>query len=193
MKRLFFTLLTLTILLGASVEAFSQREERSRNDEEISSFNQYFWWGANTALQFSGGNQSSFFLVALEPMMGYKIDPKGNFSVGPKLTLEYTSIRYFGITEKVNSLNYGGGLFGRAKVYRQYFAHVEYEKLNETIAFTDGSTAREWNDNYFLGGGISQGDDKVKFEILILLNLNPESTAFNQTPVEYRFGFNVNF
>ena len=69
----------------------------------------------------------------------------------------------------------------------------EYEKLNETIAFTDGSTAREWSDNYFLGGGISQGDDRVKFEILILLNLNPESTTFNQTPVEYRFGFNVNF
>jgi len=147
----------------------------------------------------------SYFLVSLEPMLGYKLDKNGNFSVGPRLSAEYTSARYAANTNKVNSLDFGGGLFARAKVYRGYFAHVEYEKVNQKRPVISGInnitidgngdvlTTRTWRDNYFLGGGLRQGGDRAAFELLILINLKPEDGAFQQDPIEYRTGFTFNF
>jgi len=185
-------------IIGAITNVSAQRDSKDKEDNEpISVFEDNFWWGANAGLQFSGGSfggqSNSVFSVSLEPMLGYKLDKRGNFSVGPRISLEYLSFSTFQTNGRINSLNFGGGIFSRAKVYREYFAHVEYEKINQTIAFNDGSTAREWMDNYFVGGGVSRGSDRAGFEILILLNLNPESVSFNQSPVEYRVGFNVNF
>lgn len=198
MKGLTKVLVLTACLLGTFVNASAQRDSKSKKDsDELSTFDQYFWWGANAGLQFSGGSfngqPNNVFSISVEPMLGYKLDKNGNFSIGPRISLEYLTFNTFQTPERVNSLNFGGGVFARAKVYRGYFAHVEYEKINQTVAFTDGTTAREWSDNYFVGGGIKSGTGKTGAEVLILLNLNPESTSFNQSPIEYRVGFNVNF
>lgn len=206
MKGLSISLFLVIFIFGSSIDANAQRDKRSdKDDERSSAFYDNFWWGANAGLQFTGGNQSSFFLVSLEPMLGYKLDKNGNFSVGPRLSAEYTSVRYLANTDKVNSLNFGGGLFARAKVYRGYFAHVEYEKVNQRRPTTNAigqifidnegqiQTERNFIDNYFIGGGIRQGGDRTAFEILILFNLNQQDDFFQQQPVEYRTGFTVNF
>jgi len=198
MKGLSKCLVLALCLLGAIGNISAQKGSNDKEDNEsLSIFQQYFWWGANAGLQFSGGSfngqAQSVFSVSVEPMLGYKIDKKGNFSIGPRIALEYLSFSNFQTNGRVNSFNFGGGIFSRAKVYREYFAHIEYEKINQTIAFTDGTTSREWMDNYFVGGGLSRGSNGAAFEVLILLNLNPESVSFNQSPVEYRVGFNVNF
>lgn len=193
MKGLRILLIT-TCLLGLSMQLMAQKDEQK---ESPSAFEEFFWWGANAGLQFSGGTfngqSNSVFSISLEPMLGYKLDKRGNFSVGPRISLEYLSFTNFQLPDRVNSLNFGGGLFARAKVYRGYFAHVEYEKINQTVAFTDGTTAREWADNYFIGGGVNSGNGRTGFEVVLLYNLNPESVNFDQSPVEYRVGFNVNF
>lgn len=206
MKGLSIGLVTLLLLFGISSSVMGQRSSRSDEKVETSAFQEKFWWGANLGLQFSGGFGQSYFITSLEPMLGYKIDERGNFSIGPRLSAEYSSIRFAQNTDKVNSFNFGGGLFGRAKIYRGYFAHVEYEKVNQKRAVTnafnqvfinaDGSvqTERVWQDNYFIGGGIRQGGDRVAFEVLILFNLRPDdNNGFNQDPIEYRTGFTVNF
>jgi len=198
MKGLSKTLILALFLIGAITTVSAQRDSKEKEEKEtLSAFQENFWWGANAGLQFSGGSfggqSNSVFSVSLEPMLGYKLDKKGNFSVGPRLSLEYLSFSTFQTNGRVNSLNFGGGIFSRAKVYRQYFAHIEYEKINQTFLSINGDPERAWMDNYFIGGGINNGSDGRGFEILILLNLNPESVSFNQSPIEYRVGFNVNF
>ncbi len=205
MKGLSISLFLFVFILGSATDAHAQRDSKSSDKESTSTFNDKFWWGANAGLQFSGSQGFSYFLVSLEPMLGYKLDKKGNFSVGPRLSAEYTSVRYLSNTDKVNSFNFGGGLFARAKVYRGYFAHLEYEKVNQKQPVTNAlgqifidnqgnvQTERTWTDNYFLGGGIRQGSDRVAFELLILINLAPQDDIFQQDPIEYRTGFTVNF
>ena len=205
MKGLSISLFLVIFILGSTIDAQAQRDKRSDEKESSSAFYDNFWWGANAGLQFTGGNQFSYFSVSLEPMLGYKLDKNGTFSVGPRLSAEYTSVRYASNTNKVNSFDFGGGLFARAKVYRGYFIHTEYEKVNQKRPVTnnigqifvnnDGNvqTERVWRDNYFLGGGLRQGGDRTAFEILILINLKPEEGAFQQEPIEYRTGFTVNF
>lgn len=205
MKGLSISLFLVFFIFGSTIDAQAQRDKRSDNEESSSAFYDNFWWGANAGLQFTGGNQFSYFLISIEPMLGYKLDKNGNFSVGPRLSAEYTSVKYAQNTEKVNSFNFGGGLFARAKVYRGYFAHVEYEKVNQKRPVTnavgqifidnDGNvdTERTFVDNYFLGGGLRQGGDRAAFELLILINLKPEEGVFQQDPIEYRTGFTINF
>ena len=196
MNILFRSTLSLFLLFVCiSISA----QSRNQNNGELSTFEQNFWWGGNVGLQIS----NFYTVAALEPMLGYKIDKNGAFSVGPRISLEYTSENFGVGFGRVNSFNYGLGIFSRLKIYRGIFAHAEYEKLNfkqaqldnfgnVIIVNNDIQTERAWRNNYFIGGGFKQGTGKVGFELAILFNISDELRP-NEEPLEYRAGFNVNF
>lgn len=190
MKRLSF-LLALIFVCSIN-DAFGQRVRENQEESEVES---KLWYGATIASpSFFNGT----FLMAIEPMIGYKIDPKGNFSVGPKVSLEYISLsRTISPNfERISSFNYGVGGFARAKIYRGYFALVEYEKINAELTTVNNNIvlldSRRWIDNYFVGAGINGSAGGWSGEVSIVVNLNTENSIAGGS-FEYRLGITRDF
>lgn len=167
----------------------NNRQQRNTNGGDI-------WYGAGAQLGFQGGNNQSFFQIGLSPIVGYKLN---NFlSVGPRASINYNSFRFdpgFGAPEQKNRFfTWSAGLFARARVFRGFFAHAEYSLVSDVDVFTDGSENRVTRALPFLGGGLSQGGGPgaAGFEILVLFRLT-QPDRLNDSPFEFRTGFNYNF
>ncbi len=195
-----------------SVSAFAQTtEEEARDDldytrapqrERFDRRNNNFWYGTGAQLGFAGGNGQSFFNIGLTPIVGYKINEI--FSVGPRGSFVYNRFKQDGFRGspeiKEGYFTWSLGAFGRAKIFRGIFAHVEYSLVNEVDGFTsvgssgDVETVRSTRAIPFLGAGLQQGGGPggAGFEILILFRLNQPETI-NDSPYELRTGVNFNF
>ena len=124
-------------------------------------------------------------------MAGYKIT--NGFSVGPRVSLlaSYFSSRFGVVRSNKIAPTYAGGVFARQKLFRDIFAHTEYELENRAYVTPDGSqllVSRNTNHNYYIGAGYNAGGA----EFLILYNLN-QAQYFNVSPYVFRFGFTRNF
>jgi hypothetical protein len=217
-KFLIFSLLALFFTCAFTVDAEAQR--RGKKKKKSSKTDQYFdesgnflakvWYGAGVNLNFGQGaiqdGQGGFlnttsFIFGLSPMAGYKLTDR--LSVGPRFEFSYAGTRIQagqGTNDdlKLNSVNWGVGIFSRFKINDTYFIHAEYQQLNEefpngVINFQSGKfeTAREWTTNYFAGVGYSSGG-LVSFEAYILWNFAEEFTS-NNIPIDYRIGANYKF
>lgn len=150
------------------------------------------WWGGGFALGFSSYNQITNVQLGLSPMVGYKLTPA--LSVGPRVSFlaSYFSARlYSGGRASKLAPTYAGGVFARHKLFRDIFAHAEYELENRAYVTQDGSqllVSRQTNNNYLIGAGYNAGGT----EFLILYNLN-QGKYFNTSPYIFRFGFTRNF
>lgn len=191
MKNKFaLVLLTLVILAYFTPEASAQ----SRRSKSTSNFAQQLWYGGGAGLGFQSFNQQSSFLIALFPMMGYKISEV--ISVGPRLGISYQNIRIRGQFEtfKFNPVELSAAIFARAKVFRQVFGHAEYEIANEKNAFIIGATPtiiKETANNFYIGAGYNSGG-KFASEISILYNVLVDDNSLDP-PFSIRAGFTYNF
>ncbi len=185
----FTMVLTFALSLGASdIQAQSSRRKTS------SSFAQQLWYGGGAGLGFQSFNQQSSFLIALFPMMGYKITDA--ISLGPRLGISYQYIKIRGQREtfKFNPVELSGAIFARAKVYRQIFGHAEYEIANEKNAFIINgipTLVKETANNFYIGAGYNSGG-KFASEISILYNLLEDENSLD-VPFSIRAGFTYNF
>ncbi|MEM1358002.1 MAG: hypothetical protein AAGF89_07380, partial [Bacteroidota bacterium] len=173
----------------------SSSEERAR-DRGPGDFGSQLWWGTGAQLGFSATNNTSFFQIGLSPIVGYKIN--NILSVGPRGSLAYNSykVEFFGGGEqKENFITWSAGAFARAKVFAPFFVHAEYSLVNEREQnFNTGELQPLTRAIPFLGGGISQGGGigQAGFEILVLFRLSG-ADRINDSPFEFRSGFNFNF
>ncbi|MFP4092945.1 MAG: hypothetical protein ACLFUB_00575 [Cyclobacteriaceae bacterium] len=138
MKKLIF--FSLGLLLSFNVLAQNEDEYLQRDDNKL--------WdkislGGNFNLQF--GNIT---FIDISPMVGYRVTNR--FTAGPGFTYRYLKFRGF-----EGSSIYGGRVFARHMVGRQFFAHGEYENLNAEFV-QDDRLVRNWVPGLFLGGGIFQ-------------------------------------
>lgn len=206
MLRIFYLSLFLTVASASSLFAQTTEEEAKddldyynnsrvsdRLDDDLGG---RLWWGTGAQLGFQGGNNSSFFQIGLSPILGYKVN---NFlSFGPRGSVSYNAYRFDnfnGTTDKFNFITWSGGLFGRAKIFQQFFAHAEYSLVNEVLNFdSNGDAVRTTRAIPFLGGGLSQGGGPgaAGFEILILFRLSA-ADQIGDAPFEIRSGINFNF
>jgi hypothetical protein len=92
---------------------------------------------------FSIGSTSS---IGIFPMIGYKLTPK--ISGGVEFGYEHVS---YGNDQSTD--NYGGSVFGRLRVGRNLYGHVEYQSMNYEIYDSYNSSSREWVPALFLGAG----------------------------------------
>ena len=151
-----------------------------------------FWFGGGIGLGFNGGNNTSQFQFALSPMVGYKLSPK--FSVGPRVELEYSHIRFAtgpSSSDKFNLFNYGVGAFARYKIFNPFFIHAEYQLESRSNPVGGGETVRRSRDNFFVGAGYSSGGGLIGYEISILWNLLEDGSV--DLPLDYRIAFTYNF
>lgn len=199
---LFITFLLFSLSFSADAQRSrvnSQRNTEKRNVEDRESDRQpdqrlidKLWFGGTVNLFWVNGTRSSQFLVGLAPMVGYKVTDKLSF--GPRVEIQYTSIKYQSGagSQSADNLNFGGFGFGRYKIFRQFFIHVETGITTEPYLIPDGSGyfefVRELRQPVLAGIGYYGGGG----EIYLLYDFNDpnESTRF---PFQYRFGFNYNF
>lgn len=144
-----FTFIFLIIYPGKA-------QEKEADDR---TFGERLYFGGGLSLQL--GN---FTYVDVSPLMGYGITQR--FSVGIGGTYRYVNDQYFRYKYNV----YGGRLFSRFGIFRNVFAHGEYEFLNWENNNRDQQ--REWYNTAFLGGGYSSHlGAQEGYQIYILFNL----------------------
>ena len=203
MLRMLLLLCCVFTLTAASAQI---REEGARDDLRYGAQDRQgppseaggIWYGAGALLGFQAGNNRSSFQIGVSPIVGYKFN---NFlSAGPRFSVVYNSFRDDFFNFKDRSFTLSGGLFTRAKIFRGFFAHIEYSLLSEKEIFVDpNNTGQLFSDRVtraipFAGGGISQGGGLGAggFEFLVLFRLTPRE-RLNDAPFEIRTGFNYNF
>lgn len=164
----------------------------AQSKSSAASFSDRVWWGGGFALGFSSYNQITNVQLGLSPMAGYKLTPA--FSVGPRVSFlaSYFSARISNV-ERATKLapTYAAALFARHKLFRDLFAHGEYELENKAYVTPDISgllVSRQTNGNVLLGGGYNAGGS----EFVVLYNVS-QSRQFNVSPYVFRFGFTRNF
>lgn len=182
--RLLTSLIGIFLLAGAALTA-----------QESSRFADKLWYGGGLNLGISGSNGFNTFGLGVAPMVGYKVG--GPFSLGPRAALNYAHIRVRLANNEVataNPLSWSAGVFGRAKVFRTIFAHVEYELEEQAFAVFQGNgiaIQRVQRNNTFIGGGYNSGGIWAS-EIMLLYNVTPVITDL-RSPFVIRFGFTYKF
>jgi len=175
----------LLLLSGATMYA----------QESTSKFSDKLWYGGGVNLGISGSNGFNQFGLGVSPMVGYKFGEI--FSAGPRVALNYTHIRVRLFNNEIataNPLSWAAGVFGRAKVFRTIFAHVEYELEEQALAFISGNDLviqRQQRNNTYIGAGYNSGGIWAS-EIMLLYNVTPVITDL-RSPFVVRFGFTYKF
>ena len=139
----------------------------------------YFGGGAG----FNTG--SDFTAISLSPIVGYKISPV--YSVGIGVIYQNFRDRIFGTT----FTNYGGLIFNRYNITRQFFGYGEFERMS----FDFGETTRLGYSSLNVGMGYSEPlGQRSAINVMALYNLlYNENDAFQPyaSPWSIRAGLAV--
>lgn len=204
-KSLLLSLAVLFLVTVFSVDSFAQKKKKRQSEvdtyfDESGSIKHRLWFGGGANINFSGNGQVQAFNLGISPMVGYKILPNNdNFSVGPRVALQYTYLKLVsgGQSYVSQPLSYSFGAFARYRIIPIIFAHAEFEYENE--AYATGNIGnnnnliveREAKNNAFLGLGYNSGG-LIAYEAYILYNLL-EDRSSNNLPFDIRFGFTYKF
>jgi len=156
----FAKIIIFVLLLSISHFAISQKDSIPTNP-----FRNKLYTGGGVGLQIGGVT-----LIEVSPILGYIITNK--LSVGIGASYQFMKIREYNIS----SNTYGGSVFSRYTIWRNIFAHAEYELLNfENITLYNNviSKQRMYVSSLFVGGGYRQmiGENSAMV-LLVLWNLN---------------------
>lgn len=202
-KFKFIIILFSLIVFSDSLQSqVSSRSRRVPQKQSKKTFADHLWYGGGFTLSFASGFaglSGNTFNIGISPMVAYKLN--SIFSVGPRVEMTYTGGRFrqsFGLpVAKYNGVDYGAGIFGRAKLFHWLFAHTELSYINQVfpVGFTANNkilTERQGN-NQFLGGlGYSSGGI-FRSEVYLLYDFFNNDIQSTQLPIVYRFGFTYNF
>lgn len=203
MLRFLFPLLATLTLLFSSLAASGQAPlaysatsagfsvpKKKKGD---SKFTDRLWYGGGLTLGFSGGGGASLFAFGISPMVGYKV--VGPLSVGPRLSLLYTSYKIVGV-QTFNLLDVELSLFARVKVFKGLFIQGELGTISDQdVDFNNQKFTRTRAAQYLgVGYNFSNGAGGVGQEIAIMYDfyIGNDINAFEQ-PWQYRIAFTYGF
>lgn len=198
-KSLYMLLIINIISCFSSITPLSAQSSKKKKKETIP-FIDKIWLGGGINLNFNSGYynglQSNVFTFGLSPMAGYKLN--SFLSVGPRISFDWTIAKFsdFSGVYKYNSIDYGIGLFARAKFLQNFFVHTEFSELNET--YTDGSTngnklvtSREWRDLFLVGLGY-HSNAPIAYELYVNYDFLEVDNSI-RIPIVYRAGITWHF
>lgn len=203
MPKFLFVLSSLLLTFGLQAQNDNRENDARRDldyytddvprDQGEERFIDNLWFGGGGQLNFFSRNGISVFVVGLSPMVGYKISP--NISVGPRLSLNYNSINCSFSDNRHKYFNWEAGMFGRFKVFNQFFLHGEYSIENRRLLFSDCSEPlKQLRSMPYLGVGYTTGfEGSAGSEVLLLFRLRNDGQGIQESPFVIRFGFNYNF
>lgn len=190
--------------------ADKKNARRETKDSEENFWRTKMWYGADITFPSFGGGT---FNMGVNPMAAYKINNR--LSAGLLAKLDYWWVRVYpnpqlGITrydDSFEKLDFGGGVFMRAKLFSGLFAHFEYERTRFRNAFQDADgypifdlnkepakvyTEKSTLASSFLGLGWASGGDTWKTQLGIYRNLLYK-TGISRGEWDFRFGISYNF
>lgn len=177
-------ILLILVIIGISVEGFSQGEA---NSLEGTPFKDRIVFGGGMGLGF--GNVQDF--VSVSPMIGYRLTAR--LLGGTGVTYRYTNYKVFKPSVKLN--DYGVNPFLRFTFYRNIFLQTEYEYLNYELPVSISETTRRSFDSFLAGGGFIQPiGNKLSFYVMALYNFSyKDQVAYSpyDSPIVIRAGINV--
>lgn len=188
MRKILFLSLLFLLLNHISLDAQNERSALPLKDR--------IWYGAGLTGNFRGSAFTSNVVLGLAPMAGYKVTD--NLSFGPRISalISFYKSQLTSQTERVSPMDWSIGLFGRYRIAREFFAHVEYAFQNEAFIFTDANGLRidrEVNNAFYVGGGYSAPlGRQLGLEMSLNYYLNQPFDDF-RNPLSYRFGINYRF
>lgn len=165
----------------STVPATPRKDPRSLGDR--------LWFGGGVGLSFG-----TVTAIQLDPMMGYKVDQNGKFSVG--LGGSYWRFQDNRFTPSYSFTGYGYRTFARYRFIEQLFGHAEFLHMNvEGSRLTPFAETRPriWVPHLLLGGGYVQplgGSGTIYIQVLFDVLQDPNSIYANQGPI---FGGGVGF
>ncbi|MBK9935143.1 MAG: hypothetical protein IPP61_04395 [Cytophagaceae bacterium] len=203
MSRILLLFLFLSLRLSAQVippaEPIEEPEEDEKEPQVLfekpkPAWRQNLHYGGNIWLGFWGA-----FYIDASPMAGYDVTGKGTV-VGLG-----ASFIYQGAYKQSGNLAYGGRLFARQAVWRNFFAQGEFEMMNAPnnvnyfYNWKDDGTERKWGGSPLLGIGMYQNRTRSQNGsfISIMYNLgspsfgfvSPQSLGGNGSPFVIRIGY----
>jgi hypothetical protein len=139
-------------------------------------------FGGSIGLQF--GTVTN---INLSPIIGYQVTEGLVLGAGP--TYIYTSVNYGGYKYRYSV--YGGRLYGRQRVFENFFAQAELEMLNVQDYSINGET-RKWIAAPLVGATYVQPiGDRSAFVLSVLFNLNYQPNLTPYANPIIRVGFNL--
>ena len=147
------------------------------------------WFGGNIGLSFG-----TFTAVQLDPMIGYKVDQEGRFSLGVGGSYWYFRDNRFAVPYDFTAFGYR--TFARYRFIEQAFAHVEFLHMNvEANRFGPLSEIRPriWVPHLLVGGGYIQrmgGRSSLMVQVLFDVWQDPNSIYSGRGPI---FGGGLGF
>lgn len=170
------------------------RPVKGRMEKPKVNWKEQVYWGGNVGLRLTNSGS----LVDLSPNAGYKFT---------KYVSGGAQVIFTNITIKTNVTNgftyrymfYGGGLFARVQTFNWLFLQAEYDILSVPDNFSIIDKKRAIADVALAGVGFkNQMGEKSCYYATIMYEFAPTPNSPYtygpfQSPLVYRFGFNVNF
>lgn len=187
MNKLFLFISVLVLLL-MPFQALAEDEEDVRDLP----FRERIYVGGYIGLQIG-----TITAIVVSPTFAYRFTNRITSGMGG--TYQYyrdTGFAVWGDGQQstITTNIYGGNLFVRYSITRQFFAHTEFEAINLDSKIgspLSGNNGRIWEYNYFAGGGYRAAISPRTFlNLMVLYNFNSESRIHNQNPV-IRLGVDV--
>jgi hypothetical protein len=161
-------------------QAFAQGPATSNAPRDPRPLKDRLWFGGGVGLSFG-----TVTAIQIDPLLGYKVDQAGKFSVGTGISYWYYSDNRF--VPALTNDGYGYRVFSRYRPIPQLFGHVEFLHLNaQRYSVLDQGLRRLWIPHLLIGGGYVQsmgGRSSLYFQVLWEVLQNPNSVYANQGPI----------
>jgi hypothetical protein len=180
------TLRTIVLLLAAVLPNLLAAQDGTAETRPLSD---RIWFGGGIGLSFG-----TFTAIQIDPLIGYKVDPAGKFSVGLGGSYWYFKDSRFPRAEAF--VGYGYRTFTRYRVFQPLFLHAEFLHMNVDVydRFSD-AIQRRWVPHLLVGGGYVQqlaGRSSIFIQVLFDVLQDPNSIYAGRGPI-FMGGVGVGF
>jgi hypothetical protein len=196
-----------TTATAASKKRAAEAKDEAR---EESFWKTKMWYGAD--INYPSITARSFFNMALSPRIAYKFTPWLSSGIVVRMDYYWLKLETNSFVKPITTfetLDLGGGIFARAKIFRGLYIQSEYTKNRyirpnltqpNTFIYDFDDSKNKLNkskygqDIFTLGAGWSSGFGKWQTQIGAYRDLLwKEYESPQQTPWDVRLGFTYNF
>lgn len=179
LSLLLFVPLALASASAQDTTEYVQKEQ-PKEKRDARPLKDRIWFGGGLGLNFG-----SVTAIQIEPLIGYKVDQAGKFSVGTGITYWYFSDNRF--NPRIEYDAYGYRFFTRYRFIQQAYLHTEFLNLNaERYDDVTDDLRRIWVPHLLVGGGVVQpiGEhSSLTLQVLFEVLQDPKSVYYGQGPI----------
>jgi hypothetical protein len=179
MKRCTLLLIALLLLTAGHPQQLAPKAT-AKQRKDTRPLADRLWFGGGVGLLFG-----TVTAIQLDPLVGYKVDTKGKFTLGLGASYWYLRDNRFAINNTFEG--YGYRPFVRYRFIEQAFAHAEFLHMNvDTYNRLTDRVERIWVPHLLVGGGFVQrlgNRSSIFAQVLIDVLQDPNGIYRNRGPI----------